>query len=586
MRRKALPSYTIDNARTVQPWLGKVDEARILETMTYFSTRYPNRNSGTYEGFVASRSLRQEWDFLALGRSFVTSEIVECENCSMSSVVLTVRGTSKANEIVVVGGHLDSIGTGSQAPGADDNASGIATITEVIRVALADGWRPQRTVKFIGYSAGELGLRGSTQIAALHKQQNANVVGVLQLDMTNYAAGSPLTMKMVTDHSNAPLQDFLARLFDKYLAPMGMTRGTTTCGYACSDHAAWTAAGYPAAYVIEPTAFPYKHSSVDTMTYAGPTAKSSAKFAQFALAFVGELGKNAPPITPSDFDGDRRSDVFWRNGVTGANDIWRAFNPVSRITTSPVPNMLWKVAAIHDFNGDLRADVVWANHEGLHEIWYGGYAPSRQRLGYYFGAAIAAVGDFGASGSADIVLRNTSDNSVEILTDLMKGEANQRSLPEGIVPADWEIVAVGDFDGDRRDDLFWRNRKTGANELWRAGERAMRQPLTAVSVLAWRVAGTGDFNGDGRSDVVWRNETTGANVAWYSANPSTQRTFGTVSDTRWRIAAIGDYNGDSVSDLFWRHSTLGNNDLWLGGNSSQRVALTGVPADWQPQPAH
>ena len=51
------------------------------------------------------------------------------------------------------------------APGADDDASGIATLTEVIRVALANGWKPKRTVKFMGYAAEEVGLRGSNAIA-------------------------------------------------------------------------------------------------------------------------------------------------------------------------------------------------------------------------------------------------------------------------------------------------------------------------------------------------------------------------------------------------------------------------------------
>jgi putative aminopeptidase FrvX len=51
------------------------------------------------------------------------------------------------------------------APGADDDASGIAPLLEVLRIALASGWKPKRTVKFMGYAREEVGLRGSNAIA-------------------------------------------------------------------------------------------------------------------------------------------------------------------------------------------------------------------------------------------------------------------------------------------------------------------------------------------------------------------------------------------------------------------------------------
>ena len=67
-------------------------------------------------------------------------------------MILTIQGTDLPNEVVVLGAHLDSINTsggGSNeqvAPGADDDASGIASLTEVIRVALASGWNaPMRS---------------------------------------------------------------------------------------------------------------------------------------------------------------------------------------------------------------------------------------------------------------------------------------------------------------------------------------------------------------------------------------------------------------------------------------------------------
>ena len=296
----ALPA--IDNHATVAPWLPQVAEGNIRATIQHLSTAWPNRYHASTHGHNSALWIRDTWLALGRGRTDVNAELfTACGNCGgQPSVILTVLGTDLRNEIVVVGGHLDSIsgtgsGNGMNAPGADDDASGIATITEVIRIALAGGWKPRRTVKFMGYAAEEVGLRGSHAIAQSFRAQGLNVVGALQLDMTNYAAGSTYAMRLMTDYSNPAMQQFVTSLFDAYLAPLGLTRATTTCGYACSDHASWTAAGYPSAMMAEPTFFTRLHTTTDTLPYMGNSANTSVNFAKLGLAFVGELAKTEVP---------------------------------------------------------------------------------------------------------------------------------------------------------------------------------------------------------------------------------------------------------------------------------------------------
>ena len=301
-------SYSIDNQATVSHWLPQVSEANIYNTINHLSS-YQNRYYASPTGKSSAEWIRGAWQALAGLRSDVTTELfTACGNCSTQpSVILTVQGAVFPNEIVVLGAHLDSInanggGLTQHAPGADDDASGIATLTEIMRVALASGWRPKRTVKFMGYAAEEVGLRGSNAIAQSFKVANKNVVGVLQLDMTNYKSGAVPDMQLITDYSNADLKTFVASLFDTYLAPTGLTRSTHTCGYGCSDHASWTAAGYPAAMMFEAGDvggyFPYIHTTGDTLANMGESAEHSVKFAKLGLAFLGELGKTAKP--PAD----------------------------------------------------------------------------------------------------------------------------------------------------------------------------------------------------------------------------------------------------------------------------------------------
>jgi len=308
MAKSALARYSLDNQATVGRWLPQVQEQRLYDTINHLS-RYRNRYYASSHGKTSAEWIRDHWQSLAAGRSDVTTELfTACSTCSTQpSVILTIRGWDLPDEVVVLGAHLDSINGSTRndpnqlAPGADDDASGIATLTETLRIALADGWQPRRTVKFMGYAAEEVGLRGSNAIAQSFRASGVNVVSVLQVDMTNYKSGAVTDMKLISDYSNTDLKNFFVTLFDTYLAPMGLTRSNTACGYACSDHASWTNAGYPAAMMFEAGdpggSFPYIHTPYDTLATMGESAQHSVKFTQFALAYLGETAKTRGRVT-------------------------------------------------------------------------------------------------------------------------------------------------------------------------------------------------------------------------------------------------------------------------------------------------
>lgn len=293
-----LPAYTVGEQAWLEPWLSQVSEPAIRATIQHLSTAWPNRYFASTHGHAAPVWIRDHWLSLANGRRDVTAELfTACGNCGgQPSVILTINGTDLADEIVVLGGHLDSIsstgsGNAMVAPGADDDASGIATLTEVLRVAMANGYRPRRTVMFMGYSAEEVGLRGSRAIAQRFAAEGRKVVGVLQMDMTNYRApGSASDIRVMNDNSHPQLVQFLKDVFDAYLAPLGYTRSDSTCGYACSDHASWTQNGFPAAMYDEGPFFPLLHTPGDTLANLGGNAQHATIIARLGLAFMGELG--------------------------------------------------------------------------------------------------------------------------------------------------------------------------------------------------------------------------------------------------------------------------------------------------------
>lgn len=306
----ALISYNINNAASVDAMLAEVQELNIRNTINSLSTNWTTRRYNQQSGKDAATWLKDQWTTIANGRSDVSVALFTHSSTisPQPSVIATITGTTLPNEVVVIGGHLDSINQSSStgaAPGADDDASGVASLTEAFRAAMAKGYKPARTVKFMAYAAEEIGLKGSADIATQHKNSSANVVGVLQLDMTNYK-GSTYDFGMVTDNTNATLTSFTTSLITKYLP--GMTYTSFACGYGCSDHASWHSAGYPTVMPFEATISsdnPYIHTANDTLSVTSGNANNSVKFAKLAVAFLGEVAKgattgNTPPPTGED----------------------------------------------------------------------------------------------------------------------------------------------------------------------------------------------------------------------------------------------------------------------------------------------
>jgi leucyl aminopeptidase len=292
MTAKARPAidYTIDQGGLVNFLLPEISEARILDTIRELSAR-KNRYYRSESGAAVASWLRDRWRSYST-RPDVTVSLFD-QGYPQKSVILTVPGSIKPDEVIVIGGHLDSIalgGTNANAPGADDDASGIATLDEIARVLLAKDFRPDRTVQFIAYAAEEVGLRGSMAVVREYQRRGVNVVGALQLDMTNYQ-GSDRDIWLIDDFTSPEQNRFLAQLIETYTTA---TWGVDRCGYACSDHASWHRAGVPASMPHEARSRDRNrniHTARDTLEISSGNASHAAKFARLGAAYAIELAK-------------------------------------------------------------------------------------------------------------------------------------------------------------------------------------------------------------------------------------------------------------------------------------------------------
>jgi leucyl aminopeptidase len=288
-------AYTLDQQAVAGPLAASVKEANIRGTISALAA-FNNRYYTADTGVDAARSIQSRWQEIASRIPGASVALVAHDGWKQPSVVLTIPGSEKPEEIVVLGGHLDSINgwgnTTARAPGADDNASGIAVLTEAARALADGGFRPRRTVQFMGYAAEEVGLRGSQDIAAKYASAGKKVVGVIQFDMSNFA-GDGDKIFLLTDNVDKPLSDFTGRLIDAYA---GVKWETTECGYGCSDHASWTKKGYAASMAFESSFDGMNHqihTAKDTLETSGGDASHSVPFAKLAVGFAVELAKSA-----------------------------------------------------------------------------------------------------------------------------------------------------------------------------------------------------------------------------------------------------------------------------------------------------
>lgn len=102
------------------------------------------------------------------------------------NVIGEIPGTDKADEVVLIGAHLDSW---HGATGATDNATGVAAMMEVLRIFKAAGLQPRRTVRIGLWGNEENGLRGSAEYARAHlgtvespTPEHAKMAGYFNLD--------------------------------------------------------------------------------------------------------------------------------------------------------------------------------------------------------------------------------------------------------------------------------------------------------------------------------------------------------------------------------------------------------------------
>jgi hypothetical protein len=245
-RPAAAPAYQIDGAR----WRQAVVD------LAGFGTRYV----GT-DGCLAARDY-VEAQFLGSGLQVSTPRF-SVRGEEAFNVVGELPGNGTTSDIVVVGAHYDSTSEQPRvaAPGAEDNASGVAGLIELARVLSTSP--PAATIRFVAFSGEEAGLFGSRDYVdrLMTSGESGRVRAVVNMDMIGYSGDDDLDVLLESDESGKDLM----RVLSDAAAGTGLRIETSLNPFG-SDHVPFIQAGIPAVLVIENDwdSYPGYHRSSDT----------------------------------------------------------------------------------------------------------------------------------------------------------------------------------------------------------------------------------------------------------------------------------------------------------------------------------
>ena len=325
--------------------LNQVANDRLLlhiDTLSNFGTRHV-LSGYEQEGWgigAAHRYLLAEFQAIAANAPNMTVSSHEFEvdfngqKAPAYNIVARLPGRELGAGTVVIGAHYDSItlapnASTAPAPGANDNASGVAALLEIARILAP--MQPRASILFVAFSAEEVGRLGSQAfVREVIQGPGVDLIGMINLDIIGSSTGAngainDSELRVFSHEDDASASRHLARAADviaHYLTPtmdLQLQDGADRPG-RFSDHISFNEVGYPALRLIE--AFEERnrqHTARDTMDDISPLYLQRSTQVALALTLALADGPRPPRlqrITLRPLE-DGRARLVWER-VAGA----------------------------------------------------------------------------------------------------------------------------------------------------------------------------------------------------------------------------------------------------------------------------
>jgi hypothetical protein len=309
----ALPNVTVDLANFTR----QVEVDRLLahvQNLQDFYTRHVNSamNNPTF-GIGAARNyiFEQFQNIQQTSSGRFTAILQEFDlnynnvRSRQSNIVGVLQGTEPGAGFLIVGAHYDSINTDFSdaegfAPGANDNATGVAALIELARILSQRQYRS--SIIFVAFSAEEVGRLGSQAFVSWAQERNIDIVGMINIDSIGNAndrngvydeslrifscENEPICTDRGLSRQMARMAEFLSFAHDAELE-MKVEQAADRDG-RYGDHFSFAQAGYPAIRFISTLEEFGNGSQRDTIEFVEPTyfQKTTESIMRVIIALV------------------------------------------------------------------------------------------------------------------------------------------------------------------------------------------------------------------------------------------------------------------------------------------------------------
>ena len=336
------------------------------------------------------------------------------------NVIGIQRGTLYPDTYVVCGSHFDSFSWdayyGGMAPGADDNATGVASVLESARIMTQ--YEFEYSIIYCAYGCEEMGLYGSEAYASRCQQEGMDIIGYFNNDMNGYLYGDQIHIDCIYPNSVEPIGTYYMNVGSVYYPELPIRHVNFNEGD--SDHTSFNNHGYMGIYPFEDYQHysPYIHTVNDLIGNSVNSFAMGQQYCQMNIACLAEVANpvGETPVVECNPVVDFYIDypvwkelswlyLFWRTPEEGSTgelehfDIYRDNEVIATIEFDPnIPDYGYEDTITVDTQAEYFIMAVYSD---------GCEAPSQTEIGY----GISAVEE---SASHVFVYPNPSNGTLNL----------------------------------------------------------------------------------------------------------------------------------------------------------------------------
>lgn len=364
------PVVTEEDA-TVKELMNQVDIKNLTATVQHLQD-YERRQYNTTQAEEAAQWLYTQFEDLGLDVEEFPFDYLG--NPSSPNIIATQWGTKYPNKYIVCGSHYDSHRSGDgdkTCPGADDNATGVATVLETARILSEYSF--EYSILYCAFSAEEIGLIGSEAYASYCVEMGMDIVAYFNNDMNGYLhEGNEIHVDLIYPETVATLGDYYKNVAGIYFPEMKVRHVEFTAGD--SDHTSFNNNGFMGIYPFEDkdNYSPYIHTKDDVIGISVNSFEQSQRFTQMNLACVTHL---------ANLSTENVLENVYNNVKIFPNPAKNSLTLQSEDATNEVKilNSLGQIVKEFSFESSITVDIKDLN-EGVYFVQIMGENPVTKKL--------------------------------------------------------------------------------------------------------------------------------------------------------------------------------------------------------------